>query len=95
MDIHIKGTSGKIKTKNFITMNKPMKNILILLILLLVPTVFLGQETDQVEMADALFQSGKIYVVVTVLSVIFVGIVGYLIVIDRKISKLEKEINKK
>jgi CcmD family protein len=44
-----------------------------------------------VEMADGLYQSGKIYVVVTVLSVIFIGIVSYLIMLDRKISKLEKE----
>ena len=72
-----------------------MKNFLTFLILGLVPSVIFAQETQQVEMADALFQSGKIYVVVAVLAVIFTGIVGYLIVIDRKISKLEKEINKK
>lgn len=48
-----------------------------------------------IEMADGLYQSGKIYVVVVVLSVIMIGIVGYLIVIDRKIGKLEKEIEKK
>lgn len=72
-----------------------MKNIFTLLSLLLLPVITFAQETDQVEMADALFQSGKIYVVVTVLAVIFVGIVGYLIAIDRKISRLEKEINKK
>jgi CcmD family protein len=46
-------------------------------------------------MADGLYQSGKIYVVVTVLSVIFIGIVIYLIMLDRKISKLEKEIKNK
>ena len=72
-----------------------MKNNIALIILILLPTLIFAQETQQVEMAEGLFQSGKIYVVVTVLSVIFAGIVGYLIVIDRKISKLEKEINKK
>lgn len=72
-----------------------MKNIVTLITLLLIPSLFFAQDTQPVEMADQLFQSGKMYVVVTVLSVIFVGIVGYLIVIDRKISKLEKEINKK
>lgn len=36
-------------------------------------------------------QSGKIYVVVAVLSLILVGIVLFLIRLDRKISKLEKE----
>ena len=46
---------------------------------------------NSVEMADALRSSGKIYIVVAVLLVIFSGIVVYLISIDRKISKLEKE----
>ncbi|MES2778545.1 MAG: CcmD family protein [Bacteroidota bacterium] len=32
----------------------------------------------------------KFYVVVGVIAVIFIGIVGYLISIDRKINKLEK-----
>lgn len=47
-----------------------------------------------VEMADGLRSSGKIYVVVTVLSVIFSGIIIYLISIDRKLSRLEKEMKK-
>jgi CcmD family protein len=72
-----------------------MKNSITLLLMLLLPSLIFAQETQQVEMADSLFQSGKIYVVVTVLSVIFIGIVGYLIVLDRKISKLENAINKK
>jgi len=38
---------------------------------------------------------GKIFVVVAVLSVILVGIFVYLFFIDRKIGKLEKEINEK
>ncbi len=45
----------------------------------------------EVEMADALRNNGKIYVVVVVLAIIFVGIVAYLIYIDRKLSKLEKK----
>lgn len=44
----------------------------------------------EVEMADALRANGKIYVVVVILSIIFIGIVGYLITIDRKLNKLEK-----
>ena len=38
---------------------------------------------------------GKIFVVVAVLAVILVGIFGYLFTIDRKLRKLEKEINEK
>ncbi len=52
---------------------------------------FLCFSQEQIEMADELRSSGKIYIVVGVLSVIFVGIVIYLINIDRKISKMEKE----
>lgn len=35
------------------------------------------------------------FVVVTVLAVILIGIFGYLFIIDRKLSKLEKEISQK
>ena len=38
---------------------------------------------------------GKIFVVVAVLAVILIGIFGYLFTLDRKISKLEKEVNEK
>jgi CcmD family protein len=40
-------------------------------------------------------ESGKINVVVAVLVVIFVGIVYYLIKMNHKISKLEKELGNK
>lgn len=50
--------------------------------------------TEAVEMATGLYQSGKIYVVVCVISIIFIGIIGYLVMLDRKISKLEKELKK-
>jgi CcmD family protein len=68
-----------------------MKKITNLLLFLFFSLSAYSQESTTVEMADGLFQSGKIYVVVSVLSIIFAGIVIYLIVLDRKISKLEKE----
>ncbi|MBO2011809.1 CcmD family protein [Siccationidurans soli] len=43
-------------------------------------------------MADDLRASGKIYVVVAVVAIIVVGLLGYLINLDRKVSRLEKEI---
>lgn len=53
--------------------------------------VLFAQDTsNDVEMADALRQNGKIYVVVAVILAIFAGIIIYLIRLDRKISKLEK-----
>jgi len=45
-----------------------------------------------VEMADEMRSNGKIYVVVGVIFLIFVGITFYLLKIDRKITALEKEI---
>ena len=67
---------------------------ILLLALILISVSASAQDTQAVEMATGLYQSGKIYVVVTVVSVIFIGIVTYLIMLDRKISKLEKEIKK-
>ena len=43
-------------------------------------------------MADALRQSGKIYVVVAVIAVVLAGLLAFLISLDRKISRLEKEV---
>jgi CcmD family protein len=42
-------------------------------------------------MADEMRSNGKIYVVVAVLVTIFIGIVLYLVRLDRKLMRLEKE----
>jgi CcmD family protein len=42
------------------------------------------------QMADAMRSNGKIYVVVVVLLIILTGLFIYLIQLDRKISRLEK-----
>lgn len=59
--------------------------------MLLMMSVSYAQTSTNVEMADALRNSGKIYVVVSVIAVIFLGIATYLIYLDRRLSKLEKE----
>lgn len=46
------------------------------------------------EMADQLRADGKIYVVVVGLSIILLGVMAYLFSLDRKISKIEKEVKK-
>ena len=46
---------------------------------------------NEIEMADAFRADGKIYVVVAILSIVFTGIVLYLIRLDRKVSRMEKE----
>jgi CcmD family protein len=48
---------------------------------------------QRVEMADQLRANGKIYVVVAVLIVILSGLILYVVRLDRKISRLEKEIS--
>jgi uncharacterized membrane protein len=45
-----------------------------------------------IEMADGLRAEGKIYVVVLSIVMIFIGFLIYLIMTNRKISRLEKEI---
>jgi hypothetical protein len=42
-------------------------------------------------MADTMRSNGKIYVVIAVILTIFAGIIIYLIRLDRKMTKLEKE----
>ncbi|RRB07540.1 CcmD family protein [Larkinella rosea] len=49
-------------------------------------------QAQEIEMADKLRADGKIWVVVAVFLVTFAGVVLYLIRLDTKISKLEKEI---
>lgn len=71
-------------------MTSIIKKLTFLIAMLLSASTF-AQDNEPVEMATGLYQSGKIYVVVIVMSLIFVGIVAYLIMLDRKISKLEKE----
>ena len=43
------------------------------------------------EMADAMRSNGKIYVVIAVVLTILLGLLLYLIRLDKKIGKLEKE----
>jgi len=57
-----------------------------------IATAWAQTETDAPEMADALRQNGKIYVVVAAVTIIVAGMLLYLISLDRKVSRLEKEI---
>lgn len=54
----------------------------------------IAQQTEQaVEMADTFRADGKIYVVITVVAIILAGLFVYLVMLDKKIGKLEKEHN--
>ena len=65
----------------------------IITLFLLFTANLLNAQSNEVEMADALRESGKIYVVVSVLLVIFSGIIIYLVNLERKIRVLEKKLN--
>ena len=65
------------------------KGAIIFFLLLAVLKVSSAQETD----TDFLRSIGKIYVVVAVIVAIFIGIVLFLIYLDRKLAKLENQIN--
>lgn len=57
-----------------------------------IPVTESDYSNNSVEMADVMRSDGKIYVLVGVIVLIFVGITVYLISTDRKISKLEQNI---
>lgn len=66
-----------------------MKKTLTLLTLLLLAAI--KSATAQTESPDFMRSTGKIYVVIAILCIIFIGIVLFLINLDRKLSRLEKE----
>tara|TARA_B100000780_G_C21033577_1_gene414501 strand:+ start:399 stop:581 length:183 start_codon:yes stop_codon:yes gene_type:complete len=45
---------------------------------------------QDIEMADVMRSNGKIYVVVAVIAILFIGLMFYLIRIDKKVQKLEE-----
>jgi len=49
---------------------------------------------QQAEMASTFYSEGKIYVVVGVLLIILIGIFAYLFVTERKLNRIEKELQK-
>ncbi len=65
-----------------------MKRIIFTALMLLISAVSVWAQP--VEMADTLRGSGKIYVVVAVLAVIFIALIVYLFTIDNRLRKIEK-----
>jgi len=67
-----------------------MKKLLILVCLALINAAAFAQQPNNVDMADTMRSSGKIYVVIATISIIFVGLAIYLFSIDRRLKKIEK-----
>jgi hypothetical protein len=59
----------------------------------LVGLLTLANTASATEMADSMRSEGKIWVVVAVISTILVGLIIYLITIDRKITSVEKKLD--
>jgi CcmD family protein len=69
-----------------------MKSLILTISLILsLSMISFAQNSNGVEMATEMRASGKIYVVVMVLAVIFVGIAIYLFSIDNRLKKIEKQ----
>ncbi len=82
---------------NYSQLDKPMRAIFYLFLFTLVTNVNLFAQqsvVEEVAMADQMRADGKIWVVVAVISVVFAGIIVFLVNIDRKVSKLEKQLKK-
>lgn len=70
-----------------------MKHKLILLLVALLSSfVSQAQEINaEPQMADSFRSDGKIYVVISVISIVFICLITYLIYIDIKLKKLENK----
>jgi CcmD family protein len=67
-----------------------MKKLTLMLMMLLSFATAFAQQNQPVEMADVLRSSGKIYVVVGTIVIVFIGLAIYLFSIDRRLKKIEK-----
>jgi CcmD family protein len=65
--------------------------ILTISLILSFSLITLAQNSTGVDMATELRESGKIYVVVMVVAVIFIGLAIYLFSIDNRLKKIEKQ----
>ncbi|GAB2687495.1 hypothetical protein GCM10027037_07200 [Mucilaginibacter koreensis] len=68
-----------------------MKKLTCFIALLLSYITTFAQAPATVEMADDMRQSGKIYVVIAVIVVVFAGLAVYLFSMDRRLKKLERD----
>ena len=71
-----------------------MRKIFLTLILLITTLQLFAQNND-IEMADALRSNGKIYIVVISVVIILVGLLIYLFAIDKRLKMLEKKSDAK
>jgi K+-transporting ATPase A subunit len=69
-----------------------MKKFLYLFLLMTISVIAHAQDA---EMADTMRSNGKIYVVVGIILIVLTGLITYLVLLDRKITKLENKLSDK
>ena len=60
-------------------------------LMMLITSLNLFAQNNDIEMADALRSNGKIYIVVACVAIILVGLLIYLFTLDRRLKMLEKK----
>ena len=73
-------------------MKKIVKGILCLVLAMVSIIV---QAQPEVEMADTMRAEGKIYVVVGIILIVLAGLITYLLLLDKKVTKLENRLTEK
>jgi len=70
-----------------------IKKSILALTLVLSHAALMAQQSGGIQMADEMRANGKIYVVAAVLLTILAGLIIYLVRLDRKMSRLERQTN--
>ena len=73
-----------------------MKRVIsLVLCLLAILTSLTVKAQTEPEMADGMRSEGKIYVVVAIILIVLSGLIVYLVMLDRKVGKLEDLVRNK
>jgi hypothetical protein len=91
MDHDPKDQGKPIERKKAVIMMNVKRSIALYICLIISCLASAQDGNKKVEMADLMRSNGRIYVVVAVMLTILIGLVLYVVRLDRKISKLEKE----
>jgi hypothetical protein len=72
-------------------MNHFKKFLIFIVFILLIINLQAQDSTDKVTMADTMRSNGRIYVVIAVILTILFGLLLYMVRLERKINRLEKQ----
>ncbi len=72
-----------------------MKTLLKCALAVILSAFFTDLAAQDAEMADSFRADGKIYVVVAIILIVLAGLITYLFLMDRKLTRLEKLLGQK